>query len=320
MAERNVDQLTELHSKMIAHLAGQGKNDELDPQLVEMLEKLKCSDQRKELDALLGKINETLIDIDSVKHTFDRDDKVQIEIEECKDRIVEIRDHIIECMEQHAEMCLMVKDMREFVKELKDLKIEISKVSEVTKIPPIATLGVLLIVGGGVGMCKGLFIKSVIVAPGPQIGLIVSGAVVALGTILLIVGGVSWCYVSWRRNRTTRKQLLGGIQKVCKDLKDKKILAQLMTFKDQFNVQREALKKNLNYEFCTDLNIIMKCYKSYKKSLEKALNDPSNIFTEDQLSDLLASQATFPLMEKFKLSETDAIKLILLMDQHVTRK
>ena len=166
MAERNDNQLTKLHSKMIVQLAGQG-NNELDPQLVEMLERLKCADQRKELDTLLGKINETLIDIDSVRHTLDTDDSafpgerprdiVLTKIDDCREIIVEIRDQILECMKQHTELYLMVKDVSEFVTEFKDFELDISgiskhanyKVLEVVENISIAVTGLGFIIGHG---------------------------------------------------------------------------------------------------------------------------------------------------------------------------
>ena len=345
MAERNVDQLTELRSKMIAHLAGQGKNNELDPQLVEMLEKLKCSDQRKELDALLGKINQTLIDIDSVKDTLDIDDspgkntrdKVIIEIEDCSKRIVKVRDKIIECMKQHTELDLMVKDVSGFATEFKDFELDISGISKLVSqrvleiieiISKSAVVLGLLTIGGGY-MISGLGISAAAIAvivgslTCTAIASIAIASIVAIGysslaigAIVFIVGGVSWYFVSKWRNETTHKKLLEDIQEVCKDLNDRNILGQLQTFKDQFNVQREALMKNTGSESYTDLNIFMKCYKDYKRGLEEVLEDPDSGMTKEQLSSLYS----IPLRDRFNLSKADARQLILEIHEIMTRK
>ena len=347
MAERNVDQLTELHSKMIAHLAGQGKNDELDPQLVEML-KLNCSDQRKELDALLGKINQTLIDIDSVKDTLDIDDspgkntrdKVIIEIEDCSKRIVKVRDKIIECMKQHTELDLMVKDVSGFATEFKDFELDISGISKLVSqrvleiieiISTTAAVLGLLTIGGGrmisklgisaaaiaiiIGMITGsncMLTCAAIATIVSSIGIVAS----AIGAIVLIVGGVSWYFVSKWRKKKTHKKLLEDIQEVCKDLNDRNILGQLQTFDDQFNVQREALMKNTGSESYTDLNIFMKCYKDYKRGLEEMLEDPDSGMTEKQLSSLYS----IPLRDRFNLSKADARQLILEIHEIMNRK
>ena len=64
----------------------------------------------------------------------------------------------------------------------------------------------------------------------------------------------------------------------------------------------------------------MKCYKDYRRRLKDALEDPSNETTKEQLSNLLASQCSIPLRDRFKLSREEAKQLILTIDKNVTHE
>ena len=359
MADKNVDQLTKPLPEMIAQVSS-SDNTGLDPQLIETLET-----QREELSTLLGKINQTLVDIDSVEHTLDGDKNpgektraiVLIEIDDCRERIVEIRTLILECMKQHTELYLMVKDVSELITELKDFELDISGISkhtnqevlEIIKKIFIAAAPVGFIFGMGTGVIGGLGIGTI--ATGAAVAGTATGvdskltdavmveglptfrdcfqivvfrlffaAAIAMQSLLVwIHGGVSWYFVSKWRNETTQEKLLGDIQKVCKDLKDRNILAQLIAYKDQFNVQREALEK-MSSESYTELNLVMKCYRDYKRGLKEVLKDPDSGMTEEQLSNLLASQCSIPLRDRFNLSKANARQLILIIHEIMTRK
>ena len=347
MAERNDDnELTKLHSELIEKFSCSDKDstDDLGPQLTELLEKLKCTDRRKQLDALLGKMNQILSHLDSVKRTLETDklafpgemscDKViNIAIEECGSKIAEIHYLVIECLKNHTEIYFMIEDVSEFITNFENFELDISALSKLFNPKVLEVLNYLSIgltfTGASVGMGG---VKCAIIKGGGRlttngIPIILSTLKrmpylpIAIGLLLAIVGGVSWYYLSKQIGKPQDKhKLLQDIHKICKELEDKNILGQLRTFRDQFYVQRERLKANLCSKSCADLNIIMKCYKDYKRGMEEILNKPSNSPTEDKLSDMLATLYSIPLRDRFNLSDTDAKKLFLAFLDTVTRK
>ena len=348
MAERNDDdQLTQYYSELIEKFSRSDKDstDELCPQLTELSEMFKSTDNRRKLDTLLGEMNQILSLIDSIDYTLSL---FSGPIKACKDKISEIHKYVVDCLKQHTEMYFMIEDALQFITNFKDFELDISALSEsgpqralgVIQFLFIGFLGIGVVghIGSGAlaysgigtsfvgvaieaaGVLAGM--KSSIMKIGSVVidlgitGMQISIAIMIISAIILAVGAFGWIFAT----NLKAQMKLQNIQKLCQSLEDNNTLGQLTTFRDQLNIQRKTLKARLSSESCVDLNIIMKCYKDYKRALKEMLNNPSNTFTEEQLRDILALQSSFPLRDKLKFSETQAKQMILAFHEIATHK
>ena len=150
---------------------------------------------------------------------------------------------------------------------------------------------------------------------------------------VLVLGTVVYCFITpmfkmlieytWDLG-TVRRKILGKYFHFRKELEDSRIMRRvhsLFTYlSDVKTATKERLTESNELVDPLSLNAVMKCYKDYRRRLKDALEDPSNETTKEQICNLLVSQCSIPLRDRFKLSREEAKRLILTIDKNVTHE